>query len=129
MYAVCNTKKFGIHYCVYGELVIYYLKWVREMDVGGKLKTFRNSLRLNQSQFAKAIGSTQQCISNYERGISEPSLEVLLRITETFNTSLDELLGDSHNKIDRELIDLLSKMPESKKKLSKIILETIGNES
>lgn len=99
------------------------------VNIGERLKEFRHSLNLSQQQFAEAIGTTQQCVSNYERGVSEPSVEMLLKVSRVFHSSLDEILGETENKLDREVLAILSKMPESKKKLSKKILETIGNES
>jgi len=60
------------------------------MDLGHKLKGIRLRTGLSQKTFAKRIGTTQQNVSNYENGITEPSLECLKLIASEFSVSLDD---------------------------------------
>ena len=47
---------------------------------------------LTQSEVALAVGVSQQAVSLWETGAREPSIEVLIKLSELFNCSVDELL-------------------------------------
>ena len=57
------------------------------------LKYLRNERKLNQQETAELLGIKQNTYSNYERGYTEPNLEMLLKISKFFRTSLDMLVG------------------------------------
>ncbi len=58
-----------------------------------RVKELRNSLGINQVEFGKRINVSKQCISNWESGYIQPSIDMLIRIAETFSVSADYLLG------------------------------------
>ena len=58
-----------------------------------RLKELRSSLGLNQVEFGKKLSVSKQCISNWESGYIQPSVDMLRRIAETFSVSTDYLLG------------------------------------
>ena len=95
------------------------------MELSNRIKDFRKKQHCSQIEFAKQIGTTQQCVSNYERGIVEPSIELLLRISEKFHCSIDEIIGNSNANMEREVIELLQEMTEEHRNLSIRILKTI----
>lgn len=65
------------------------------MEVGMRIKQRRNELRLTQDEVAEALGITRQTISNWENGRSYPDIERVIRLSEIYQLSLDELLkGD-----------------------------------
>ncbi|MDT2735554.1 helix-turn-helix transcriptional regulator [Enterococcus pseudoavium] len=65
------------------------------MDVGQRLKMRRNELKLTQDYVAEKLGITRQTISNWENGRSYPDIERIIRLSELYELSLDELLkGD-----------------------------------
>lgn len=65
------------------------------MDVGQRLKMRRNELKLTQDYVAEKLGITRQTISNWEIGRSYPDIERIIRLSELYELSLDELLkGD-----------------------------------
>ena len=51
------------------------------------------SLGINQVEMAKALSVSKQSISNWENSNILPSLDMLVRIAETFRISTDYLLG------------------------------------
>lgn len=101
------------------------------MEIGKKIKEFRLRQKMSQKRFADLIGTTQQNISNYENSIAQPSVDCLAKIAQVFSVSLDELLLDNvpYSSTDREILSILTRLPEDKKQLSKKILQTIGEES
>ena len=56
------------------------------------IASFRKKLKISQSELAKSIGVTQQTISAYEKGIRQPPIDVLLKLSEIFNCTIDELV-------------------------------------
>lgn len=65
------------------------------MEVGERLKARRNELNLTQDQVAESLGITRQTMSNWENVRSYPDIERVIRLSELYALSLDELLkGD-----------------------------------
>ncbi len=58
-----------------------------------RIKELRLSLGINQVEFGKQISVTKQCVSNWENGNIQPSIDMLVRIATTFSVSTDYLLG------------------------------------
>jgi len=67
------------------------------MTLQQKLKDFRNSLNLNQTEFAEALGTSQSAIANIESGKRDVSKPVLIKIKEVYNVDLL-----SYNEIKKE---------------------------
>lgn len=61
-----------------------------------QLKKLREQNHFNsQKAFADAIGVSQSTVGNWEAGTREPSLQLILKIANTLNVSVDELLGNT----------------------------------
>ena len=59
------------------------------------IKIERLSRGLNQVAFAKLLGVTNQCVSNWENDNVLPSIEMLVKIADVLCVSTDHLLGRS----------------------------------
>ncbi len=57
-----------------------------------KLKELREKKGAKQEDLAKYLGLTYQAYSHYEKGRREPSLDVLVKLANYFNVSIDYLL-------------------------------------
>lgn len=57
------------------------------------LKSLRKENGLKQSELAKKLGIGQSTIVGYEKGLHEPTAEILSRYANFFNVSTDYLLG------------------------------------
>lgn len=65
------------------------------MELGGQIKRHRTRLGLSQEELADRIFVTRQSVSNWENGKTYPDLQSLLRLSDLFGLSLDELIkGD-----------------------------------
>ena len=69
------------------------------MMLNENIKTLRLSKNMNQVEFAKALGVTKQCISNWENDNVVPSIEMLCKIANFFGVSTDYLLGRSERRV------------------------------
>lgn len=56
------------------------------------LKAARINVNMNQSEAGKAIGVSENVISNWERGISFPDALQLKRIEEVYGVGYDNLI-------------------------------------
>ena len=83
------------------------------MELGGQIKRHRVRLGLSQEELAEKIFVTRQSVSNWETGKTYPDLQSLLRLSELFGLSLDELIkGDIEimkETIDREEIQKMNR--------------------
>lgn len=62
-------------------------------DFSSRLKNLRISNNLTLEQLGKAVGSTRATIGNYENGNKKPSLDMLIKLADYFNVSIDYLIG------------------------------------
>lgn len=65
------------------------------------IKRLRMARGLNQVEFAKVMGVSKQCVSNWENDNVMPSIEMLIKIADFFNVTTDYILGrDARTYID-----------------------------
>lgn len=76
---------------------------------GDRLKELREDSGMKQEDLGDILGVSRQTISGYENETSEPSISNLIKISDTFNVSLDYLLGRTKDKYNVNLLDKPSK--------------------
>ena len=60
-----------------------------------KLKQCREEIGLSQEDIAERLHITRQAVSKWERGINEPDIETIVRLSDMYNVTIDQLLrGD-----------------------------------
>ena len=85
------------------------------MTLGERLKRLRTERGWSQGQFAAKINIHQKQISGYERGSHVPSTDVLIRIAEALQVSLDFLVFDDRENVQKVAIsdiELLERIRE-----------------
>ncbi|WP_036085068.1 helix-turn-helix domain-containing protein [Leptospira noguchii] len=104
------------------------------MDIFGRIKKLRQERNWTQEELASRLGVQQKQVSAYERGVNFPSTEVLIKLAEVFDVSLDYLAFDkaaNTSKVDvkdRELLryfEAIDQMEEKEKQTVKEILNLI----
>ena len=68
----------------------------RAIAFAENLKYYRTKLGLTQKQLAEKIGYTEKSVSKWEIGNSLPTMEMVLKLTNLFNLSLDELIFENN---------------------------------
>lgn len=58
-----------------------------------RLKELREKAGYSQQSFADAIGVKQSTVGNWEAGAREPKLEVMQKLADFFDVSVDYLIG------------------------------------
>ena len=56
------------------------------------LKTLRKKNRITQHSLAEALHISQTSVSKYERGESEPDLEMVIKMADFFGVTVDEFI-------------------------------------
>lgn len=64
------------------------------MTLGNNIKRIRKEAKLSQEDFAEKFCVTRQTVSNWENSKSYPDLETIIRISDSFEISLDILLKE-----------------------------------
>lgn len=62
------------------------------MSFGSILEKVRKEHKLSQATLGSALGITQQMISSYEKDISSPNIESLIKLSNYFHISIDALV-------------------------------------
>ena len=68
------------------------------LEIGQRIKMYRQQLNLTQAQLAKKAGVRNSVISFYELGDRIPSAVVIKNLATALNVSTDQLLGMKTNK-------------------------------
>ena len=71
--------------------------------IGKFIKELRTDKGLSQNQLGEEIHVTRQAISNWENGKALPDSDLLRKLSELFNVSIDELLSGERIKDEKHL--------------------------
>lgn len=94
------------------------------MEIGSKLKEARIKRALTQEQVAEIIGVSRQTMSNWETEKSYPDIISVIKLSDLYEVSLDELLKGREDKSMSKYMDYLAEstnVVKSKQKASKLI--------
>ncbi|MDO5387939.1 MAG: helix-turn-helix transcriptional regulator [Clostridia bacterium] len=65
-----------------------------------RIKVLRKEKGISQERLAMELNISQTMISKYELGQSEPDIQMIIKIAEYFNVSVDYLLEISEDKLN-----------------------------
>jgi transcriptional regulator with XRE-family HTH domain len=77
-----------------------------------KLKRCREESGLSQEDIAARLHITRQAVSKWERGINEPDIETIVRLSDIYDVTIDQLLRG-----DLSIVKKLAAKERSYKKL------------
>ena len=60
-----------------------------------KIRDLREDMDLKQQDLADYLHCSQKCYSNYELGYRDIPTDVLIKLSQFYNTSIDYLLGQT----------------------------------
>lgn len=95
-----------------------------------KVRALRESLSLTQEELAAKCDVSWRTISNLERGLVVPDLSMLMKMSEIFHVSLDEMLElefdetKSQTRLEREQF-LIEKIKHSNDKILDFLLDQL----
>ena len=101
--------------------------------IGRRIKCKRNAIGLTQEKISELLQVSVGYVSQIERGITKPNLEMLSAISEILDCDISDLISDvtteNQNFLNTELNDILSNMNPSQKKMLFEIAQIIKNNS
>jgi transcriptional regulator with XRE-family HTH domain len=83
------------------------------MTIGERIRSLRKEKGLSQSELASQLDLKQSTIANYEKGLRNPNLELIVQLTKFFGISTDFLLLGSESKDIQSIVDLGDKLTHS----------------
>lgn len=104
------------------------------MTISERIRQLRQEQRWTQAELAERLGIHQKQISAYERGVNLPSTDILIKLAEAFDVTLDYLAFESQgrpaklNVQDRELLrrfEMVDTLSDKEKELAKEILDLV----
>ena len=93
------------------------------MEIGRKLKEVRMKANLTQEQVAEELFVSRQTISNWENEKSYPDIISIIKLSDLYSISLDELLKGDQKMINH--LDESTNIVKSNKKLIGAIIANI----
>jgi transcriptional regulator with XRE-family HTH domain len=88
------------------------------MILGDNVMLLRKKKSLSQADLGKIIGTSGDVIGRYERGDITPSVEVVSKIADALEVSVDYLLGKTKMELDKQTLKRLediAKLPDENK--------------
>lgn len=76
------------------------------------LKTLRKNKGLSQEELAIKLNVVRQTISKWESGLSVPDAEMIINISELFETPVSEILGENIEKKEKDDLKVISEKLE-----------------
>ena len=76
------------------------------------LKTLRKNKGLSQEELSIKLNVVRQTISKWETGLSVPDAEMLVTISELFETPVSEILGENIEKTEKDDLKVISEKLE-----------------
>lgn len=98
------------------------------MNFGENLKSIRIDAGMTQRFLSEMVGVTSVTIGNWERGVRQPSFELLPKLADALDTSIDALLGrhkaSRRSLVEEDLLKNYRQLDAHGQKLVRIICNT-----
>lgn len=88
------------------------------MALGDNMMLLRKKKGLSQAELGKMIGTSGDVVGRYERGDISPSIEVVSKIADALEVSVDYLIGKTRMELDKDTmrrIEDISALPQENK--------------
>ena len=93
------------------------------MKFNEKLTKLRKEAGLSQEELGNMLNVARQTISKWELGETTPEMDKLIKMSEVFNITLDELIKDE--KSEQEMVNTNASSNSNSQKLADIIIKIL----
>ncbi len=116
------------------DMTLNVKKGIDMANIGDRVLRLRQDKKWTQAELGEKIGVHQKQVSAYERNVNIPSTDILIKMAEVFDVTLDYLAFEANgqpaklNIQDRELLrrfETVDKLDEHEKTLAKEFLDLI----
>ncbi|MEG1459207.1 MAG: helix-turn-helix transcriptional regulator [Acetivibrio sp.] len=100
------------------------------MSFGRNLERIRKGKKISQAKLGEILGLTQQMVSSYEKDLSSPNVEVLVKIADYFNVSIDSMVehvvqSSEENSSESRFLRYFENLSESDREKCVLIVQTL----
>ena len=100
------------------------------MSFGSNLERIRKDKKISQAKLGEVLGLTQQMVSSYEKDLSSPNVEVLTKIADHFNVSIDSLIDHvvqtpDANSAEARIMRYFEKLTDADREICIVIVQTL----
>lgn len=98
------------------------------MTLGQHITTLRKEKKLSQNELGKKAGTSGDLIGRYERDEVKPSIDVIIRIADALDVSIDFLVGKTSFEMNQEMLNRfqeVSALPDSAKKQIFMVIDAL----
>lgn len=95
---------------------------MRDYNFGEFIFKLRKQKKLTQSQLGEKLGVSDKAVSKWENGAAKPSVDMLYKLAEFFNVSVDELVSGKLVEDKKSQIIIKEKVLKKKKPTMKILI-------
>ena len=82
------------------------------MSLGQHITTLRKGKKISQNDLGKQVGTSGDIIGRYERDEVKPSIEVVIKIADALDTSIDFLVGKTSVEVDKDTLKRLQEIEQ-----------------
>jgi len=96
------------------------------MGISDRLLFLRKDRKLAQGELAKMVEIHPNILGRYERGETTPNIDIVAKLADALNVSVDYLIGKTDIEVDRSILDKvisIQKLPEEDKRCIMYSLE------
>jgi transcriptional regulator with XRE-family HTH domain len=76
------------------------------MTLGEHLMILRKQKGFSQGELGKLIGTSGDIVGRYERNVIVPSIEVIMKMADSLQVSIDYLVGKTDFELDQSMMDI-----------------------
>jgi len=98
------------------------------MTLGQHITALRKGKALSQSELGKKAGTSGDIIGRYERDEVKPSIEVIIKIADALDVSIDYMVGKTDFELDKDTIKRIqdvSTLPADEKKQVFMVIDAL----
>ncbi|WP_158797330.1 helix-turn-helix domain-containing protein [Pedobacter sp. L105] len=98
------------------------------MTLGQQITVLRKKKKLSQGEMGKLVETSGDIIGRYERDEVKPSIEVVIRMADALQVSLDFLVGKTDLELDSATLNRMrevEKLPEQEKQQVLLVLDAL----
>lgn len=95
------------------------------MGLGDNMMLLRKKKGFSQAELGKLIGTSGDVVGRYERGDISPSIEVVAKIADALEVSIDYLIGKTKMELDTEALRRLGDIADLSEENKKFVYHLI----
>lgn len=98
------------------------------MTLGQHIISLRKEKKFSQSELGKRAATSGDLIGRYERDEVKPSIDVIIRIADALNISIDYLVGKTSFELNQDMLKRfqeVSSLPDTDKKQIYMVMDAL----